>query len=83
MSELDALPISNPARRALAAAGLERLEDLTRVSEKELMRLHGIGPKALGVIKSTMEKKGLTFAREGDSISVSDVTNKKLPRCRA
>ena len=47
MSELDALPISNPARRALAAAGLERLEDLTRVSEKELMRLHGMGPKSV------------------------------------
>jgi DNA-directed RNA polymerase alpha subunit len=82
MSELDTLPISNPARRALAAAGLERLEDLTRVSEKELMRLHGMGPKAFNVIRDAMREKGLAFANEKESNPVSTEANQKLPRYR-
>jgi DNA-directed RNA polymerase alpha subunit len=81
MSELYALPISNPARRALAAAGLERLEDLTRVSEKELMRLHGMGPKAFNVIEDAIQKKGLAFASEEGSLPVSTGANLKLSRC--
>jgi DNA-directed RNA polymerase alpha subunit len=82
MSELDALPISNPARRALAAARLARLEDLTRVSEKELMRLHGMGPKAFNVILDAMQEKQLAFASEEGSITVSEEANQKLSRCR-
>ncbi len=41
------LPIglSAPAQRALVGAGYVRLEQLTRVSEAELKKLHGVGPK--------------------------------------
>jgi DNA-directed RNA polymerase alpha subunit len=83
MSELDALPISNPARRALAAAGLARLEDFTRVSEKELMRLHGMGPKAYNVILDAMQEKQLAFASEEETNQVSEEANQKLSRCRS
>ena len=40
--------MGSPARRALTAAGIETLEDLTRISEAELMKLHGMGPKHFG-----------------------------------
>ena len=54
--------MSAPARRALAAAGVSRLEDLTRMREDEIRSLHGMGPKALGELRSALEERGLSFA---------------------
>ena len=60
------LPIglSAPARRALVGAGYVRLEQLTRVSEKEIKRLHGIGPNALKQLSYALGTQGLSFADE-------------------
>ncbi len=52
-----------PARRALANAGYTRLKQLTKTTEAELMKLHGIGPKAMAAIKEAMKEKGLTFKK--------------------
>jgi DNA-directed RNA polymerase alpha subunit len=73
--------LANPARRALAAAGIETLEDLTKISEAELLELHGMGPKALGVLRESMKDNGLGFASDVDSKQVSLAANQKLPRC--
>lgn len=54
--------IGNPARRALAAAGYLRLEQLTEVSEAELLRLHGVGPKAIRILREVLSANGLSFA---------------------
>ncbi|GAB4580984.1 MAG: hypothetical protein Fur0022_37290 [Anaerolineales bacterium] len=54
--------IGNPATSALLLAGYSRLEQLTQVTEADLSRLHGMGPKALGILKQTLEAKGLAFA---------------------
>ena len=54
--------LSAPARRALAQAGYERLDQLSRVSETELMRLHGMGTKALGQLRDALAANGLSFA---------------------
>jgi len=35
--------LAAPARRALQGAGYTRLEDLTKVTESDVMRLHGMG----------------------------------------
>jgi DNA-binding protein H-NS len=40
--------IGAPARRALDAAGYTHLEQLAGITEAELAKLHGMGPKALG-----------------------------------
>ena len=53
---------SAPAQRALNAAGYYRLEQLTQVSEAELLRLHGMGPKAIGILRQALHAKGLAFA---------------------
>lgn len=53
--------IGAPAMRALEAAGYSRLEQLTKVSEAELGQLHGMGPKALGILRETLKEKGLSF----------------------
>ena len=41
--------LSAPAKRALDGAGYVRLEKLSRVSESELKKLHGMGPKAINL----------------------------------
>ncbi len=54
--------LSQPARRALAAASYERLEQFTGVSEAEISRLHGVGPKAIELLRSALNARGLSFA---------------------
>ncbi len=62
MSEESNFPkTSKPAERALVAAGYTRLEYLTNVTETELGKLHGMGPKALGILKAALAEKGLAF----------------------
>jgi DNA-directed RNA polymerase alpha subunit len=55
--------LSAPARRALAGAGYSRLEQLTRVSETELMQLHGMGPTAIEMLRQALRERGLTFRK--------------------
>lgn len=54
--------LAQPVRQALIAAGYLRLEQLTAVSEKELLRLHGIGPKGIGQLRSALQARGLSLA---------------------
>ena len=54
--------LSAPAQRALASAGYTRLEQLTRVSEADLKKLHGMGPKAIEQLRQALSEAGLHFA---------------------
>ncbi|MCW5714274.1 MAG: hypothetical protein KIT43_07180 [Bauldia sp.] len=54
---------SRPAAGALAEAGIASLEDLARRTEQEVLELHGMGPKAFGLLKAAMAEKGLSFAK--------------------
>ena len=54
--------LGKPAARALAAAGYSRLEQFASVSEVEILRLHGMGPKALGMIREALVARGQSFA---------------------
>lgn len=58
------LPIrlSNPARRALASAGIETLADLARHTEAEVLALHGVGPASLPALRQALAEAGLAFA---------------------
>jgi hypothetical protein len=51
--------VSQPAIRALTAAGYSRLEELAGASESALLKLHGMGPKAIRVIKESLAERGL------------------------
>ncbi|MGM0835409.1 MAG: DNA-binding protein [Bacillota bacterium] len=53
--------IGKPATRALVAAGYTHFEQLTAIREKELLKLHGVGPKAVGILRGALEEKGLSF----------------------
>ena len=65
--------IGAPATRALEAAGYTNLMQLTKVTEAELGQLHGMGSKALGILRETLKEKGLSF-KAG---SVNDTPKKK------
>lgn len=49
--------IGAPAFRALDSAGISQLSDLTNYTEKELLALHGFGPKALRLLREAMKKR--------------------------
>jgi hypothetical protein len=53
--------MAKPAGRALASAGVKRLEDLTRFTEAEIAALHGMGPKVLRVLQEELGRAGLSF----------------------
>lgn len=48
-----------PATRAIVQAGYARVEELSGASERTLLSLHGVGPKAIRVIKATLAERGL------------------------
>ena len=53
--------IGKPALRALSAAGVTRLIQVAARSDADLLALHGVGPKAVRVLRSAlaeMEEEG-------------------------
>ena len=53
--------IGKPATRALINAGYYNLDQLTKVTESELLKLHG-GPKAVRILNEALKGKQLSFA---------------------
>ncbi|MEU8421855.1 DNA-binding protein [Micromonospora sp. NPDC048835] len=59
-SSLDALPkIGAPATRALNGAGYTTLRQLAGVPRADLAKLHGLGPRALGILQAALEEHDL------------------------
>lgn len=54
--------VAQPAVRALASVGVTRLDQLTQFTESQLMELHGMGPKALGLLKDALHAQGKSLA---------------------
>ena len=54
--------LAQPAQRALAGAGIQRLEQLTKFTEEEIKQLHGIGPNALKQLHQALAGRGLSFS---------------------
>ena len=60
MPQLESLPkIGAPATRALANAGITSLRHVAEHSRAELAALHGMGPKALGILEASLAEVGL------------------------
>ena len=61
--ELDALPkIGGPATRALHNEGYTSLRQLAGVARVDLAKLHGMGPKALGILTEALQRHGLNLS---------------------
>jgi hypothetical protein len=59
----DAFPpgVPGPALRALSAAKIKSMSDLTRWTEADLAALHGMGPKALDLLRKALTASGKRF----------------------
>lgn len=53
--------IGKVARRELANHGLRTYPDLARVSAGELLRIHGVGPKAIRILTEELAARDLAF----------------------
>ena len=53
--------MSGPSLRALKVAGIHSIAELTRWTERELAALHGMGPRALGLLKAALQERGRSF----------------------
>jgi DNA-directed RNA polymerase alpha subunit len=56
--------IGKPATNALAAAGITTLEAVATLSHKELLALHGFGPKAITILEPELARLGLALQPE-------------------
>ena len=54
--------LSNPARRALATIGITQLDQITAHREKDILNLHGMGPKGIRILREALAARGLAFA---------------------
>lgn len=55
--------IGKPAERALANAKITDLKQLSKWSEEDVTELHGIGPKALGMLRASLQSAKLSYAK--------------------
>lgn len=53
--------LSAPARRALEHHGIYTVEKLSKYSEKEILKLHGMGPASMPKLRKALEESGLSF----------------------
>ncbi len=53
--------IGRPARGALAAEGIDTLEQVAALTEEELLAVHGVGPKAVRLLRQALAEAGLTL----------------------
>ncbi|NAZ76062.1 DNA-binding protein [Kineococcus sp. T13] len=56
--------IGRPALRALAAAGVSSLQDVSRLRDVDLLRMHGVGPRALSLLEEALTREGLSLRSE-------------------
>ena len=53
--------LSAPARRALENNGIINLQQLALYQERELLKLHGMGPGSLPKLRALLSEQGLSF----------------------
>jgi hypothetical protein len=56
--------ISAPARRALENAGITTLQKLSKTTESEILKLHGMGPGSIPKLRSALKAAGLFFKKK-------------------
>ncbi|WP_420480830.1 RNA polymerase alpha subunit C-terminal domain-containing protein [Cytobacillus oceanisediminis] len=53
--------LSAPARNALVHEGIDTLKKLSKFTEKEILKIHGIGPASLPIMRTSLKEEGLSF----------------------
>ena len=76
--ETDLPKLAAPALRALAATGIKRLDQLTKFSEAEIKKLHGMGPNALGKLHEALAERGMSFRKTKEKQSMDRTIRTQL-----
>ena len=58
--------LSAPALRALHNAKITKLKQLSKFTEAEISKLHGVGPKALNQLRKFLQAQNITFKIESN-----------------
>ncbi len=53
--------IGKTAARELSLNGITHLEQVAQHSQKELLAIHGVGPKAIAILGDALAARGLGF----------------------
>ena len=53
--------VGKPALRALGTLGVITLEQVAQYSERELLALHGFGPRAIRILAPALAEHGLSL----------------------
>ena len=64
--------IGKVARRELGLQGYTRYDQLPAVTAAVLLRIHGVGPKAIRILAEDLEARGLAFADDPGPVFRSD-----------
>jgi hypothetical protein len=65
-SDSDLPKLASPARRALEGAGIRTLSQLSEMTERELLQLHGMGPNAIRTLRMALQERGMSFRTDGN-----------------
>ena len=57
----DLPPLGRPANSALLQAGITTLAQVAEQSAKDLLAMHGVGPKAIRLLDAALAERGLRF----------------------
>ena len=57
----DLPPLGRPANTALLQADITSLSTIANHSRKELLALHGVGPRAIRLLEAALTEHGLAF----------------------
>lgn len=53
--------IGKTATRELAYSGITSIQQVSQHSKKELLAIHGVGPKAISILGEVLAARGLDF----------------------
>jgi hypothetical protein len=56
--------IGRVAKRELAAHGFTRYAQLTKATARELLAIHGVGPKAVRILATELRDRGLAYRED-------------------
>ena len=53
--------LGKTAPRELQLAGIDSLEKVSEHSETELLKIHGVGPKAIRILRAALAERSMAF----------------------
>lgn len=53
--------LGKTAPRELQAAGIDSLAKVSKHTEQELLAIHGVGPKAIRILRGVLAEKSVSF----------------------